>query len=303
MSVGILGSGFGLYGYLPALITGLGQRRVAMPVRYRSKLLHRPVERQFDDHVDWLERDEDVLAAVTTLVLARRPADQVEWVQRALIHANIANLVLEKPIGPTPEAAGGVLAALARAGRSVRVGFTLGHTAWARRLAAWLPRRPSCGALRIEWRFRAHHYANELETWKRRPSQGGGALSFYGIHLIALLAELGYTSVRQSCIEGRDTDDARRWEARFAGPALPDCTVLVDSDTPDRNFSVSADDFAVTLGEPFEEEQAMGPLDQRVSLLVEVCRPFLVDASPATPMWYPASVELWSAASRQADSH
>lgn len=301
MSVGILGSGFGLYGYLPAFVAGLGQPRVTMPARYRTKLLERPVERQFDDHVDWVERDEQVLAAATTLVLALRPADQVDWVRQALGFAHISRFVLEKPVAPVPTAANEVLASLAQAGRGLRIGFTLAHTVWAGNFATWLRASSAAGRVRFDWRFQAHHYATSLETWKRRPTQGGGALNFYGIHLIALLAELGYSAVGYSRVTGDEADDARRWEALFAGPGLPDCALLVDIDSADTVFSVTADGFEVVLREPFELETALGSLDRRVGLLVEVCRPCLADVPLVTPPWYQASIALWDAALRDAD--
>jgi len=46
--------------------------------------------------------------------------------------------------------------------------------------------------------LKADHFKNNKDNWKRDHKQGGGPLRFYGIHLIAVLAELGYTSSRQS---------------------------------------------------------------------------------------------------------
>ena len=45
--------------------------------------------------------------------------------------------------------------------------------------------------LEISWNFHAHHYKNEINTWKRNPLQGGGAFKFYGTHLVYLLANIG----------------------------------------------------------------------------------------------------------------
>src|SRR5581483_4392648 len=69
-------------------------------------------------------------------------------------------------------------------------GFSIIETDWAREFVRSF-RQIKPTSVRINWRFLAHHYQNNLDNWKRRPEQGGGALRFYAIHFLALLAMVG----------------------------------------------------------------------------------------------------------------
>ncbi|MGI6856923.1 Gfo/Idh/MocA family oxidoreductase [Mesorhizobium sp. 1B3] len=303
MRVGILGSGFGLYGYLPALI-GL-RKEVVLPVRYRQKLMGRNDVAHLDSHIKWVQNEEALLASSDALVISQRPCDQVSWVELAISSSDITHYLLEKPLAPSPTEARTLLELLFGAGNNVRIGYTFRFTSWAARLKAVLAQASPDDRLLIEWRFRAHHYATDAETWKRHHSQGGGALRFYGIHVIALLAELGYRQATASCIEGAGDDDARRWEATFAGPRLPNCSTYLDSDAPSASFHVrladgrSQEHTVVTLRDPFDQATNEGGYDRRVEVLSTLCRS-LLDGTPESSSWYYNSIDLWTAAEKGA---
>ncbi|MGX1305314.1 putative dehydrogenase [Amorphus suaedae] len=299
MKVGILGSGFGLYGYLPA-VAGLADT-VVLPRRYQATLEAREDVGRFAKDVDWARDDEEVLGRCDALIVGRRPADQVELVRRALsTYPAIDRFLLEKPLAPDPRQARQLLVDLREAGKHTRVGFTFRYTPWAERVRGWLSAADPAKPLSIDWRFNAHHYRTQLETWKRRPSQGGGVVRFYAIHLIALLAELGYRDVEWSTIRSSEEDDDERWQARLRGPGLPPCGLTVDSKAAETRFSVMAESkpgsaaFAVSLGDPFDEAPASA-LDRRVDVLTGLCREFAQAAPPKLPDWYTRSVDLWAA--------
>lgn len=301
MRFGVLGSGFGLYGYLPAVI-GL-RKEVVLPVRYRQKLMGRNDVAHLDSQIEWVQNEEALLASSDALIVSQRPADQVNWVEIAIRSSDIAHYLLEKPLAPNPTVARTLLELLFEAKHNVRIGYTFRFTSWASRLKAVLAQASSEDRLLIDWRFRAHHYATNAETWKRHHSQGGGALRFYGIHVIALLAELGYRQATTSCIEGADDDDARRWEATFSGPHLPNCSTYLDSDAPRASFHVrlvdgrSQEHPVVTLRDPFDEATNKGGYDRRVEVLSALCRS-LLDGTSESPSWYYNAVDLWTAAEK-----
>ena len=67
----ILGSGFGMYGYLPALIEcGM---KVALPERYRSVIGGRTELVQYMPEVIWCAGTEEALALANGAVVAVRP--------------------------------------------------------------------------------------------------------------------------------------------------------------------------------------------------------------------------------------
>ena len=74
MNAAILGSGFGLYGYLPAL-QALGCR-VVLPLRYRSIIENRAELSGFAERIGWAADDTDAIDQADAVVVARRPADQ-----------------------------------------------------------------------------------------------------------------------------------------------------------------------------------------------------------------------------------
>ena len=71
--------------------------------------------------------------------------------------------------------------------------------------------------LNLNWEFMAHHYINNLDTWKNKHSHGGGALRFYGIHVIALLAYVGYNNIIKSKLSLDLAGNPYQWSAIFSG--------------------------------------------------------------------------------------
>lgn len=297
MKIGILGGGFGLYGYLPALTVGLGLH-VVLPRRYQSILLERRDVRDLASRIDWVESDEQMLRESTALIIARRPVDQAEAIKYIVGMTDLERVLLEKPVAPDPVQARQLMALLMQSGKSVEVGYSFRFTDWSKHLAEWLQHADAKATLSIEWRFRAHHYAKGLDNWKRRRSQGGGALRFFGIHLIGLLAELGYTAADHSKLSGASSDDAECWSASITGPGLPRCNLVVDSNSDQSIFRLdggsptSSASLIGTLRDPFQNSPALGEFDRRTDVLMKLCKATFFGPAD-TPDWLHASIDLW----------
>jgi predicted dehydrogenase len=295
MKVAILGSGFGLYGYLPAVASGCGEQ-VLLPERYRAKLRDRRDVGHLADEVVWESNETAVLDAADAVIVTQRPSDQVRWVGDCLTRPNVKRILLEKPVATDPDTAAVLLDQLARHEKTVRIGYTFRYTPWGRELLAGkvvAERVP----VEIDWLFRAHHYATNAQNWKRNVSTGGGAVRFFGIHLIALLAELGYVGVSGSEVASAYPDEAERWQATFEGHERSLCRVNVDSNSPTDLFSIRVGAKTIRLRDPFQEFPTDNGLDRRVSGLTELCRDFL-HGDAGFPAWYRASVELWATVER-----
>ena len=197
--LGILGSGFGLYGYLPAVV-GLGLTPVLLPERYRIKFLARDELKTLETHIHWIDSDQALLESVTTLIVAKRPADQCAELPNYVACSQIKKIVLEKPLATNPTAALEMLDRVKASGKQCCAGFTFRFTSWAAPLQYRLVNSSNSSkeVWQLKWHFMAHHYSNNLPNWKRQNVQGGGALRFFGIHVIALLAEWGYSHVDSS---------------------------------------------------------------------------------------------------------
>lgn len=263
----IAGAGFGLYGYLPAIAGGRGGT-VVLPESSRARLAARPELARFLPAVRWAPDLDAAFAQARVAVIAVPPAEQPALVERCLRHPGLEALVLEKPVAATPEEAREVLESIARAGRRCRVGYTLLETDWAKAICA----EPSDEPWSIEWSFLAHHLAKGVDTWKRHHDRGGGALRFYGIHLVALLAGMGYREAIHSSIEGAEPGHPDRWRATLSGPGVGNCTVSVDSRAPTTAFRITrgaagARSPRVHLADPFDAPPAPGGIDRRVAIL------------------------------------
>ncbi len=302
MKFAIFGSGFGLYGYLPALVTGCNQT-VYLPERYRALLEKREDVRRFVDAVKWRLDEKAALAEVDAVVISKRPADQVDWIRECASKPNIRALLLEKPLAPSPKAASDALGLLEMSGKKYRIDYNFRFTPWAQALKQHLRSAVPTGYLSINWQFRAHHYAYDLRNWKRFVSSGGGALRFFGIHLVGLLAEFGFDNLVSSRASASEPDECEIWSAVFIGPNLPECRVEVRSNAAGTHFSVdwTRDDRGVErlvdLDDPFGACANNSGFDRRVGILTEVCRE-LIDSPALSYTWYRQSVRLWDMAER-----
>lgn len=236
----ILGSGFGLYGYLPAAIQS-GHDRVLLPSRYQEKFAARHELQVFINNIEWAETEDSLIQSATTLVVSRRPFDQFAHLPTFLGQKQLDSIILEKPIAPDPAAALRMLEAVGRAGKKCTVGFVFRFLPWAISLRNLLlkPTRSDQKTWILKWYFKASYYKDNLHTWKRDPAQGGGVLRFFGIHLIALLAEWGYREALFSEIASAGGNLVNSyWYAAFSGFGLPEIRIEIDSNSNEHLFLI-----------------------------------------------------------------
>lgn len=266
---GILGSGFGLYGYLPALL-----RHQSGPVILlqdaRERLLARPELAWTLPRVLWAADRPELLARTRVLAVALPPALQQQLLASLAPAPALQAVLLEKPVACSPGEARDLLD-IARAQRwRLRVGYTLPHTRWYGSLAARTELR-SAERLELEWTFTAHHFRTGTDTWKRHHAQGGGVLRFYAIQILALLERLGYRHITRAIIGG-DGAMPECIEADASAQGLPPLHVRVDSRSTTAAFRVRGwtgnnVSTLLDLPEPFAAETPGTGLDTRIDAL------------------------------------
>jgi predicted dehydrogenase len=290
VKVAILGSGFGLYGYLPALHAL--SVRVALPQRYRATIERRPELSELAGSITFVADDDEAIDFAEALIVARRPADQSDLLSGLLARSGLKRLLLEKPLAPTPAAATQLRERIETSGKIVRIGYLFGYTDWGKNLIARAVELH--GEVRIRWLFRAHHYANDQPNWKRTEAEGGGALRFYGIQLISVLAALGFEGVMTSRLAASVPGEAERWSATLARRDGARCVVELDSNAPESLFAVSAPALGVDISRQDPFDAATNDQDRRVPLLVALCREFLTTETN-TPLVDRGVISLWQA--------
>lgn len=266
----IVGSGFGLYGYIPA-IAGTLECTVVLPESARVKFAARPELARFEPSIRWSPSIGYALQQASVAVIAVPPKEQTAIAVECLRHEGIGAIVLEKPVAATPGNAREVLDSIMGSGCRCRVGYTLLQTDFAEALlAADAPAAED--PLTIEWTFMAHHFANDVDTWKRSHAQGGGALRFFGIHLVALLACLGYREAAHSTLAGEKPGEPERWLATVTGPGKACASVLLDCRSPLNAFRITRErngkqEYVVDLEDPYWSIAKAGGTDRRVNYI------------------------------------
>lgn len=180
---GILGGGFGLYGYLPA-VQSLGFKPL-LPLRYRELVLRRSEIEHLNSSIEYYEDETELIRDAEYIVVARTPFHQYDLIEN---HHDLLSekkyVFLEKPLADSSLHYSQVLKRLDENKIKFSVGYLFRYTVWYRNLLSTLSSKSD--KFQIVWRI-----PKVNSPWKNDSSLGGGALKFYGIHLLCLLLDIG----------------------------------------------------------------------------------------------------------------
>jgi predicted dehydrogenase len=263
--LGLIGSGFAFYGYLPALVHA-GNELIAINSRSKVKFTARKDIHTYSANVFWVEDQEELLSSCNSLVIAIKPAEQYELAKLVLSkYKNISSIYFEKPLAESHVNSRKLLAELLDSSISFRIGYIFRYTNWGKSLLKYT-QNESIAEINLTWEFMAHHNKHMLINWKSSPSEGGGVLRFYGIHIIALLSEIGYKKIK--VLESTTSN----WNVIFSGEKLPRFNVEIDTNSKKRKFQIFEQnglDCEVFCNQDSPFEVTKDGLDERVPLLVE----------------------------------
>jgi hypothetical protein len=298
--IGILGSGFGLYGYVPALID-VCHKSIILPERYFTRFNEREELKQFNNKIEWAKDEVELLKYASGVVLALSPIKQSELIPKCLVRGNIKFILLEKPLAVNPSFSTYILNDLIRSRKKFRLSYIFRYTHWGKKLLAEIGSFNKSGIIKINWKFTAHHFRTNLCNWKRFHSMGGGVVRFYGIHLIALLSEIGYSNILISQAFGESSDELQRWIAIFEGVNLPNCEILIDTKSEFNEFSIrhtfeSENTTYTYLESPLSLDNNLftnNEMDPRINLLSQHFNS-LWDSDDNDFNWYSSTNFLWS---------
>ena len=268
---GIIGAGFGLYGYFPAVVKTEGKAMLLDEAK--SIFEGRPELQKYKENILWSENIDSLLPLVDNLIVSVPPKIQEEYFNKIISAENISKVILEKPLASTPETSHIFLSKLIDSKKSLRIGYTFLYTNWFRNFEKEIVENAN---VEIAWTFKAHHYKHNIENWKRYNSEGGGVIRFFGIHLFPLLISFGFDEVILSETLGLDSNDLQKWNATFINQKGFECKLTVDSNCDKEIFSIKKlnnEKNLIDFVSPFETaNDAIQNEDNRVIILERLLR-------------------------------
>ncbi len=224
---GLIGSGFGLYGHLPAFLR-VSPEPVYVPVRYIETFNNRIELVRFKNNIQWVRDEEAVIRKSGTIAVSLWPNGQELWAKRCLNQRNIKNIFLEKPLASSPSLSNLLFLRLLASKKNFRINYSFLYTQWYKKLRK-IVMLNEVVSVKMTWSFLAHHYKHNLDNWKRFKSLGGSIINFYGIHFLAVLADLGVTEIINSTTRGDSEDDLNTWEGNFVRYGKEKYSVIINS--------------------------------------------------------------------------
>lgn len=270
---GLIGSGFGLYGHLPA-IAEYSSEPICIAETYRHFFESRTELHSFSKRLVWSQNEEEVLRNAHNISISVWPLRQEELIEEVLASDRVKLLFLEKPLASSPLKSRQLLKALIKSGITFRINYSLIYTEWYAELVKYVKQQETI-ELQLVWDFRAYHYKNEKQTWKRIKSMGGSVVRFYGIHVIAMLVSLNFNIVINSQTQGFSMEDVFKWKARIKYQTSS-AAIEINSNSQKENFNISVlgrsstgefSTYVLELKDPFSYINRNDNLDPRIEVL------------------------------------
>ncbi len=190
MKIGILGSGYGLYGY--AVAAHQNGMEIVVKEEYREKISSRLDLNGMIDEITFVENDSQVIEFSESLVMALPPKSQFDYLANSNLRGK--RIFLEKPLAPTLSERALILERLMAQKIHFSIGYLFMLTEWGKQLSL----DNSTGEvreLRIEWDI-----PKPKSSWKMSLESGGGIINYYVIHFLKLIVDLNYDALEMKCI-------------------------------------------------------------------------------------------------------
>ena len=186
LNIGIIGSGFGLYGLLPAFYTLKNCQVVAVcathPQRIKKYVYSRGLTNIYSNWRHMLAKEKlDVLAIAVT------PKAQYE-IAKVAIPKGI-HIFAEKPLADTYNHAKHLYKLAKRYHITHAVDFIFPEIDTWREIKKLLDdeKYGKLTFVSVNWDFLSYDIQNQISSWKTDATQGGGALTFYFCHVLYYL--------------------------------------------------------------------------------------------------------------------
>ena len=266
----IIGKGFGLYGYLPAIM--LLKKQLILPVDYKNFIEKRNEIRPYVNQIHWSKNIFHTIKKADYVVFAIPPLDQFNFL---LNHINLLKnktLFLEKPIANSPKNSLKLIELLENKKIKFYVNYSFIYLDWFEKIQKRVNLLNNNYQNLVDWRFKAYHLHSNIVTWKSNIELGGGIIRFYAIHLIAAFSFLNY----KNCDKIILVRDSSSFLLKLTSVNRPSITIKIDIDSSEKKFLINVADNSgklteriVDYNDPFDfyDKKISYNLDRRVDYL------------------------------------
>ncbi len=189
----IIGSGFGLYGYLPAITNY--SKKIYLNVKYKKFFFKRKELTKYKNKIIWYEDQQKIIEYIDYLIVAQRPQDQFRLIKKLVKTQNkIKHIFLEKPIGINPNKSKLFINFLNKNKIKFSFGFLLNYLNWYKVIKV---NKKKYQSFKFVWQIKKKNNDN---SWKYQSLNGGGLIRFYGIHFIKALFDLNFKNIKHNKI-------------------------------------------------------------------------------------------------------
>tara|TARA_B110000196_G_C21116056_1_gene650572 strand:+ start:815 stop:1687 length:873 start_codon:yes stop_codon:yes gene_type:complete len=193
----ICGSGFGLYGYLPAIYKF--SSKIYLNKKYKILYNLRNELTKYESKIIWYENINNLIHKIDYLIIAKRPKDQLRIIKSLLKkHNNIKHFFLEKPIALNPKKSLELLKIFNKKKINYSFGFLFEYVNWTKLINNKIKKKNQ-NKITIKWNIKKN--LNISTSWKYNFNNGGGILRYYGIHFIKLFSDLNFNNITKNVLK------------------------------------------------------------------------------------------------------
>ncbi len=242
----IFGGGFGLYGYVPALIKI--KKKVFLDQKYKKKITSRNDISHLNNKIKYLIKLPNNTSK--NIIFAKRPMDQYKFILKNKINSK---LYLEKPIAPNPSKGFKLLKYLKKEGIIFKVAYLFFYCKWSK----ILNKRED---ISIKWYFKSKTFT--AKNWKSNEKKGGGIINFYAIHFIALISKLGNFVCVESNLSKNIWNATYRYKSRFI-------KIEININKIETFIIQSKNKTLYKASSPFYKKKLKNKIDPRITFLTQ----------------------------------
>lgn len=185
----IIGSGFGIYGYLPAVYKN--SKKIFLNIKYKKKIEKRGELIRYLKRVVWYFDIKDINNKIDYVIIAQNPKQQFLIAKKILLFLKPKHLFLEKPISYNPNKSLNFVEFLQKKKIKFSVGYLFTYLNWYRYIEKNLTYNQK---FEITWGIKFNKKNN---LWKSNHKEGGGLVRFYSIHFFRLFHNLNLTKIHK----------------------------------------------------------------------------------------------------------